>query len=235
MNSINSTTLFIAGILYSAYCESTGFKSVATGADLPHWDELVSSEEVPRQQIVAAWCATAEAAVKRIPICVVPGQADVTVSAVYPEEPKVGGFANDEYFRQIAVIEDKAMRERLDAYVHHLKTPLDFRLGSAERTLAMRHLQQARHWLGEDLGCRREPYPYPNGNDATKLDVDPAADTAQGQQSPMAGEPRPEGSCPQCGKMPEDHAPGDLRKCLVRLYGSELAAKESPLFPEAIA
>lgn len=79
--------------------------------------------------------------------------------------------------RQMQVLEDKALRQNLDAIVEHLKkSPLR----SAERTLALRKIQSARHWLGEDLGNLREPYPYPNGADATVLTVDPATDRTTG-------------------------------------------------------
>lgn len=49
---------------------------------------------------------------------------------------------------------------------------------SPERTLAFRAMQQARHWLGEDLAILGAQHPYPNGNNPNNTIVDPAADVA---------------------------------------------------------
>lgn len=49
---------------------------------------------------------------------------------------------------------------------------------SEERILAFRAMQQARHWLGEDLAILGAQHPYPNGSDCSNTIVDPAADKA---------------------------------------------------------
>ncbi|MBN8220696.1 MAG: hypothetical protein J0L53_07210 [Spirochaetes bacterium] len=45
----------LAKELYTAYCEHTGFKSLATGQDLPNWENLPET-------IKAAWQASANRA-----------------------------------------------------------------------------------------------------------------------------------------------------------------------------
>lgn len=70
---------------------------------------------------------------------------------------------------------DKHLRQRLDEHIKDLRA----RPGqSAERTLAFRALQQARHWLGEDLAILGAQHPYPNGNNPANTIVDPPADVA---------------------------------------------------------
>lgn len=44
----------LAQKLYEAYCAHTGFKSLATGQDLPKWNDL-------REDIKNAWRAAAKA------------------------------------------------------------------------------------------------------------------------------------------------------------------------------
>jgi hypothetical protein len=50
---------------------------------------------------------------------------------------------------------------------------------SAERTLAFRAMQTARHWLGEDLAILGAQHPYPNGSNPNNTVVDPPADVAK--------------------------------------------------------
>jgi hypothetical protein len=69
---------------------------------------------------------------------------------------------------------DKHLRFRLDEAIQELRV----RPGSAERTLAFRALQTARHWLGEDLAILGAQHPYPNGNNPANTIVDPPADVA---------------------------------------------------------
>lgn len=74
------------------------------------------------------------------------------------------------------ILQDKNLRVQLDSIVTLLKqSPFK----SGERTLAMRNIQTARHWLGEDLKELGAPYPYPHGNDPTTTKIDPPADVAQ--------------------------------------------------------
>lgn len=67
---------------------------------------------------------------------------------------------------------DKHLRFRLDEAIQEIRA----RPGSAERTLAFRALQTARHWLGEDLAILGAQHPYPNGNNPANTIVDPPAD-----------------------------------------------------------
>ena len=48
-----------AQVLYEAYCEHTGWKSLASGQDLPQWSGL-------REDIKEAWRASARA-VEQVP------------------------------------------------------------------------------------------------------------------------------------------------------------------------
>lgn len=68
---------------------------------------------------------------------------------------------------------DKNLRVRLADLIVELQKQ-SFR--SAERTLAFRALQTARHWLGEDLAILGAQHPYPNGNNPANTIVDPPAD-----------------------------------------------------------
>ena len=56
--------LQLAGALYTAYCEQTNFKSAVTGAPLPTWGEMTADES--KSAVVAAWVASANAAVAQI-------------------------------------------------------------------------------------------------------------------------------------------------------------------------
>lgn len=83
------------------------------------------------------------------------------------------------------IILDKELRRDIDAIIQRLKTdmfnPADHaaqRRSSRERSLAVTKLQEARHWLGEDLAELNAPYPYPKGNDLTTTEVDPPSDKA---------------------------------------------------------
>lgn len=165
----NHNTLLLAGFLYSAYCQQTDFKSAVTGQPLPSWEELKKDES--KALVVEAWCATARAA-EKFPVALLCDQPEITEQ-----------HGTAEFHRQKAVLQDKAIRTKLDAFVEFFKRMnhpamiLDYR--SPERMLSLRALQQARHWLGEDLANRSEPYPYPRGNDPATIAVDPAADKAQ--------------------------------------------------------
>lgn len=81
----------------------------------------------------------------------------------------------DEASRTARIAENKRWRVELQKYVEDLKAS---NCRTPERTLALRALQTARHWLGEDLAIAGAPYPYPNGNDPTSKIVDPPADVA---------------------------------------------------------
>lgn len=72
-----------------------------------------------------------------------------------------------------AIVENKKFRVQIQDIILTLrKCPR----GSAERTLAFRALQQARHWLGEDLAVLNDQNPYPNGDNPANTIVDPRAD-----------------------------------------------------------
>lgn len=70
---------------------------------------------------------------------------------------------------------NKYLRTELDGLIKDLRLQPH---KSAERTLAFRALQQARHWLGEDLAILGAQHPYPNGNNPANTIVDPPADVA---------------------------------------------------------
>jgi hypothetical protein len=72
---------------------------------------------------------------------------------------------------------NKTLRQRIDGLIQELEAEFS-RHSSAERVLAKRSLQQARHWLGEDLSLVGAKHPYPNGNNPDTLVIDPAADKA---------------------------------------------------------
>jgi hypothetical protein len=75
--------------------------------------------------------------------------------------------------RQAQIIEDKELRLEIEKLKILVRTSP---YKSAERTLAYRALQQAKHWLGEDLQELGTPYPYPNSMDTSNTIVDPTAD-----------------------------------------------------------
>lgn len=50
----------VAETLYTGYCEHTGFKSLASGDDLPRWEAL----KVDRPKIAEAWRASAAAGIR---------------------------------------------------------------------------------------------------------------------------------------------------------------------------
>lgn len=66
-------------------------------------------------------------------------------------------------------VEIEKLKERMQ------KSPIK----SAERTLAYRSLQQAKHWLGEDLNIAGAENPYPNSMKPENPIVDPQADMPQ--------------------------------------------------------
>lgn len=72
-----------------------------------------------------------------------------------------------------AIIQDKQFRVLIQDIIDDLQSTAR---KSAERTLAFRALQQARHWLGEDLAVLGTPNPYPNGSNPANTIVDPRAD-----------------------------------------------------------
>lgn len=164
----SQTTLFLAGVLYAAYCESTDWKSAVTGADLPKWPDLVKDES--KKAVVEGWVSVAYKATE-LPIHFVAGQPDIEPAIDAAGHPFIA-----EAERQARVLHNKALRTRLDSAVEFLKGSS---IKSSERTLAMREIQSARHWLGEDLRLCDEPYPYPKGNDPKTIAVDPAADLSK--------------------------------------------------------
>lgn len=73
------------------------------------------------------------------------------------------------------ILENKVTRVQLDKVIQELRSsPYQ----SRERSLAITKLQEARHWLGEDLNQAGAPYPYPQGNDPKTTKVDPPTDVA---------------------------------------------------------
>ncbi|HVI72400.1 MAG TPA: hypothetical protein VM656_13055 [Pyrinomonadaceae bacterium] len=78
---------------------------------------------------------------------------------------------------------DKETRLALDKLIVALRAR-GYR--SPERTLAFRAMQQARHWLGEDLAILGAQHPYPNGNNPANTIVDPPADTANRRADVLA-------------------------------------------------
>jgi hypothetical protein len=69
--------------------------------------------------------------------------------------------------------DDKELRVEIERLKQRVK---DSPFKSAERTLAFRALQQAKHWLGEDLQMLGTDYPYPNSMNPANPIVDPPAD-----------------------------------------------------------
>jgi hypothetical protein len=78
---------------------------------------------------------------------------------------------------------NKYLRTELDGLIKDLRLQ---KHKSAERTLAFRALQQARHWLGEDLAILGAQHPYPNGNNPANTIVDPPADVTNGRADVLA-------------------------------------------------
>ncbi len=89
---------------------------------------------------------------------------------------------------------NKELRARIDGEINALDEQLKVH-ATAERTLAKRALQTARHWLGEDLHILGSTHPYPNGNNPENIIVDPKADVAPVPATvilvPAAPEPAP--------------------------------------------
>lgn len=75
--------------------------------------------------------------------------------------------------RDEEVLYNKALRVHIDAEIQGLRAR---GYQTPERTLAFRALQQARHWLGEDLAILGNSYPYPNGVNVTTTIIDPPSD-----------------------------------------------------------
>jgi hypothetical protein len=73
------------------------------------------------------------------------------------------------------ILFDKDLRVRIQIVIDLIRAAS---YKSAERTLAFRALQSARHWLGEDLAVLGAQHPYPNGNNPDNAIVDPPADVA---------------------------------------------------------
>lgn len=75
--------------------------------------------------------------------------------------------------REAHILESKDIRVAIESLKIRVK---ESKFKSAERTLAYRALQQAKHWLGEDLQELGTPYPYPNSMNTANTIVDPTAD-----------------------------------------------------------
>lgn len=76
------------------------------------------------------------------------------------------------------ILRTKAFRKEIQETIDDVrKLPLGM---SRETNLAVTQLQQARHWLGEELGRLHDQghgkEAYPNGNDPTTTQIDPPAD-----------------------------------------------------------
>lgn len=71
------------------------------------------------------------------------------------------------------IVDDKELRVEIEKLKIRMK---DSPFKSAERTLALRALQQAKHWLGEDLQELGTVNPYPNSMNPANIIVDPTAD-----------------------------------------------------------
>lgn len=76
------------------------------------------------------------------------------------------------------ILEVKSLRETLDLLEGRAKA-----LNTPEGTLARRSIQQARHWLGEELHeisvahpDKLPSNPFPNGNDTESTVIDPKSD-----------------------------------------------------------
>jgi len=66
--------------------------------------------------------------------------------------------------------------------------------GSRELSLVKTKLQEARHWLGQELAECREPTPYPQSDNPQSPDIEPPTDMpapAGSTQDPEAGEQEP--------------------------------------------
>lgn len=74
----------------------------------------------------------------------------------------------------------KQLRQELDA----INERILLMPGSAEKTLARRHIQEGRMWLGEELARINKAYPslcpdpYPNSRNPANTIIDPPADKA---------------------------------------------------------
>jgi len=141
----------LAQVAYEAYAESTGWKSLVSGAVLPAWD-LVKPE------IQASWQAAALAICK------------ATQDSVKPVAPSYRFDLNVD--RDQDVIANKELRRRIDADLQNLKCLPP----SRERALSITKLQEAVMWLGMDLKRLNEPNPYPNSKNPANTLIEPTAD-----------------------------------------------------------
>lgn len=79
---------------------------------------------------------------------------------------------------ELEIISNKEIRRDVDVQIQKVKSLP----GSAERTLAMRKLQEAVMWLGMDLKRINEANPgvmenpYPNSKDPSNTKIEPTAD-----------------------------------------------------------
>jgi hypothetical protein len=71
------------------------------------------------------------------------------------------------------VSETKQMRKDLDAVIQAIKYS---KRQSAERTLALRKIQEGVMWLGMDLKAMNEANPYPSSYEPTSPTIEPTAD-----------------------------------------------------------
>lgn len=90
------------------------------------------------------------------------------IRSLLPIQSKVPADA-----KEARIIDDKELRAAIEALVVRMKaSPIK----SAERMLAYRVLQTAKHWLGEDLREAADTNPYPEANNPSNAIVDPKAD-----------------------------------------------------------
>lgn len=71
------------------------------------------------------------------------------------------------------IVDTKLLRVEIEKVIGQLHSTC---CNSAETTLAKRKLQEAKHWLGEELNRLGAVNPYPNGNNPENTVVDPKAD-----------------------------------------------------------
>jgi hypothetical protein len=72
-----------------------------------------------------------------------------------------------------AIVESKQLRVEIDVVIQKIKSSP---VKSAERTLALRKLQEGVMWLGMDLKELGANNPYPNSYNPANATVEPTAD-----------------------------------------------------------